>query len=388
MRRICVLTGSRADYGLLKTLMKLFASDPDFELEIIATGSHLSKYYGNTIEEIYEDGFNNIHAVEILGKANTEIAVAKSVSKAIHGIANKLHEIQPAMVVILGDRFEALAAAIASHLMLIPIVHIHGGETSVGSTDEAFRHSITKMSYLHFVSTTEYRNRVIQLGEDPERVFNVGGLGSAAIENMQLLSREELTNKFGIQFGKKNLLVTFHPATLESTTPQSQMHELLEALDQFTDVKIFFTKSNSDANSLKLHKIINSYSETRGNVQVFNSLGQLGYLSLMSNVDGVVGNSSSGVLEAPSFRVGTVNIGRRQQGRVRGSNVIDCDTNKVEIISAINTILSSEFRRKLKNLVNPYSKPNTNLNIYNEIKSLQLPVNLSKVFYDLKVYDV
>jgi GDP/UDP-N,N'-diacetylbacillosamine 2-epimerase (hydrolysing) len=380
--KVCVVTGSRAEYGLLKNLMKLFKESPEFELLIIATGMHFSPEFGLTYKEIENDGFVINKKVEMLLSSDTPSSIAKSMGLGMIGFASALEDLKPDLVVVLGDRTEILSVASSCLVMQIPIAHIHGGETTEGAYDEAIRHSITKMAQFHFVAADEYKKRVIQLGENPASVHLVGGLGVDAIQNIKLLNKDELEIELEFSFGKRNLLVTYHPVTLEGNSEQ-QMMSLLNALDEFPDIHIIFTFPNSDAEGRSIIQLIKEYCNTRKNSKYFVSLGQKKYFSTIQYVDGVVGNSSSGLAEVPTFKKGTINIGNRQKGRLRADSIIDCDANKISISKSLEKLYSKEFQSKLQNVVNPYGKGDASIKIFNIIKENLSNISLIKQFYNL-----
>jgi len=380
--KVCVVTGSRAEYGLLKNLMKLFKESKEFELQIIATGMHLSPEFGLTYREIENDGFVISKKVEMLLSSDTPSSTAKSMGIGMIGFASALEDLKPDLVVVLGDRTEILSVASTCLVMQIPIAHLHGGETTEGAYDEAIRHSITKMAQLHFVAAEEYKKRVIQLGENPASVHLVGGLGVDAIQKIELLNKEDLEIELEISFGKRNLLVTFHPVTLEGNS-EEQMMSLLNALDEFPDIHIIFTFPNSDAEGRSIIQLIKDYCTTRKNSKYYVSLGQKKYFSTIQFVDGVVGNSSSGLLEVPTFKKGTINIGNRQKGRLRAKSVIDCDANKISISKSIEKLYSKEFQSELNNTVNPYGEGDASTKIFNIIKENLSNISLKKQFYNL-----
>jgi GDP/UDP-N,N'-diacetylbacillosamine 2-epimerase (hydrolysing) len=352
--KICVVTGTRAEYGLLRWVIDGIAKSPVLELQLIATGMHLSPEFGLTVKEIEGDGYHIDHKVEMLLSSDTPVGVTKSMGLGMIGFADALAEFQPDLLLVLGDRFEIFAAASAALIARIPIAHIHGGELSEGAFDDAIRHSITKMSNLHFVSAEEYRQRVIQMGEHPDRVFLVGGLGVDAIKRIELLSREELEHSLDFKFGPRNLLITFHPVTLEHNTSEHQIRQLLTALDKLTETHLIFTMPNCDTDGRIIMQYIHDFCSTRSHAKAYTSLGQLRYFSCINYVDGVVGNSSSGLVEVPAFGKGTVNIGERQRGRIKASSVIDCNSDWADIDSAIKTLYSPAFQIMLKTLENPY----------------------------------
>ena len=342
-RKICVVTGTRAEYGLLRWVIDGIAKSSVLELQLIATGMHLSPEFGLTVQEIEADGYRIDRKVELLLSSDTPVGITKSMGLGLIGFADAFADLQPDLLLVLGDRFEIFSAASAALIARIPIGHIHGGELTEGAFDDAIRHSITKMSYLHFVAADEYRHRVIQLGEEPNRIFQVGGLGVDSIINLNLLARDELESSIDFQLFSKNLLITFHPVTLEKSTSAHQMDELLEALGQLQDTGLIFTMPNADTDGRVLFEKIQSFCRERENAIAFSSLGQLRYLSCIRHVDGVIGNSSSGLLEVPSFNKATINIGDRQRGRLKAESVIDCEPNASSILQAINRSFSKDF---------------------------------------------
>ena len=384
-RKICVVTGTRAEYGLLYWLMKEIEADKDLELQLIVTGMHLSSEFGLTYKEI-EKEFKINKKIEMLLSSDTSIGISKSMGLAQISFAEAYEDLKPDIVVVLGDRYEIFSATSAAMIANIPIAHLHGGETTEGAFDESIRHSITKMSHLHFTATQEYKNRVIQLGEHPSRVFNVGGMGIENIKRLKLLSKEEFEKSIEFKLNKKNILVTFHPVTLENSTAKEQFQELLDAIDELENTNIIFTKANSDTDGRIINQMIDDYVAKNFYKSVgFNSLGQLRYLSALQFVDAVVGNSSSGLAEAPSFKIATINIGDRQKGRIRASSVIDCEPKKEEISKAFEKIYSKEFQEKLKNVRNPYGENCPSKEITEVLKNINLANILKKAFYNLKV---
>lgn len=375
MRKICVVTSTRAEYGIMSRLIDKLEKDSDVNFQLIVTGTHLSEKFGKTVKEI---------TAKITKKIDIKIEKEPSVSMAtaIEKFTKTFSHLNPDIVVILGDRYEIMGVAIAAMLNNIPIAHIHGGETTEGAIDEAIRHSITKMSHLHFASCEEYKKRIIQLGETPERVFNVGSLGVENINHFKLLSKEELESCLKFKFAKKNLLVTFHPVTLEKESSYKQFRELLEALDELKDTKIIFTKPNSDSGNKEIIELIDRYVKSNKNAIAFKSMGVLKYLSAMQFVDAVVGNSSSGIMEAPSFKIATINIGDRQKGRIQAESIINCSPEKNQIIDAINKIYSKEFKEALKTVENLYYQENTAENIVNILKKSELNDIIKKSFYN------
>lgn len=383
-RKLCIVTGSRAEYGLLFWLMKEIQNDPDLQLQLIATGMHLSPEFGLTYRRIEEDGFEIDEKVEMLLSSDTSVGISKSVGLGVIGFADALNRLKPDILVVLGDRFEILAAAQAAMIARIPIAHIHGGETTEGAIDEAIRHAITKMSHFHFTAAAPYRNRVIQLGETPERVLNYGAPGLDNIKKLKLLNKSAFEKAIVFQLGKPTFLITYHPVTLSDTSPETTFQELLKALEQFPEAKIIFTKANADTAGRIINNIIDKFAEKHPNrVKAFTSMGQLLYLSAIKNADVIIGNSSSGIVEAPAFHKPAVNIGKRQQGRLKANSIIDCDEKKQAIVTAIKKALSPEFKDVLKKTINPYGSGNASVKIKNYLKKVSLRNILMKKFYDL-----
>ena len=382
-RKIAVLTGTRAEYGLLYWLMREIQEDPELTLQIIVTGMHLSPEFGLTYKLIEADGFCINEKVEMLLSSDTTVGVAKSIGLGVIGFADALNRLNPSMLVLLGDRFEALAAAQAALAHKIPIAHIHGGELSEGALDDAMRHSITKMSHLHFVAAELYRKRVIQLGERPDTVFNVGAPGLERIKKMQLLTRDAWERNNGFQLEQMNFLVTYLPATL-SAEDEVVLNELFKALDHFKAAKIIFTKANADAAGRLVNVKIDQYvAQNLGRSIAYVSLGDMNYLSLLKYVDVVIGNSSSGLIEVPIFKKPTINIGNRQANRLRTTSVIDCAGQTESITAAIKQAMSPEFQAILQNTISCYAEDATSSKIKNTIKQANLSTILQKRFYDL-----
>lgn len=383
-KKICFITGSRAEYGLLRPLMDKIRKSAEFELQIIATSMHLSHEFGLTYREIEKDGFNIDDKIEILLSSDSSIAVSKAIGLGCISLSESFARLAPDLVIVLGDRFETFAAATTAHVARIPIAHLHGGELTEGAFDDAFRHSITKMSILHFTSTEIYRRRVIQLGEQPSTVINVGAIGLDNIHELRLLSKKKLEQELGVSFLKKNLLVTFHPATSDRNSAMKQCTELLAALDELKDTFIIFTKANADAEGRLINTMIEKYvSRNTSSSALFSSLGQLKYLSLLQCVDGVVGNSSSGIIEVPSFKIGTINIGNRQLGRIKAPSIIDCEPHKKSIHKALEILYSTPFQQQLKNCRNPYGNGGTSKKILSILKKTDLSLIRSKHFFDI-----
>ena len=386
MKKICIVTGSRAEYGLLKPLITKISEDRDLILQLVVTVMHLSPEFGLTYKEIIKDGFRITEKVEILLSSDTEIGISKSIGLAMISFSEVFQKINPDLLIILGDRYEIFAVAAVAMIARIPIAHLHGGETTEGVIDEAIRHSITKMSYLHFTSNEIYRNRVIQLGEDPSRVFNVGAIIEDSIRTMKFIQKSQLEKDLGIKFDKKMALLTFHPTTLESNSSEEQFKNILEALNEFNDLKIIFTKANSDTNGRIINKMIDNYVLNNPQKCVaFTSLGQLRYLSTMMYCDVVIGNSSSGIIEAPILKKSTVNIGDRQKGRIQAESIINCNPVKDEIIKAIKKALSKEFVESLKKTGIIEEKNSVSENIIAIIKEYltNIKTNIKKKFYDI-----
>lgn len=381
-RRICVITGTRAEYGLLRWVMQGIKDDPALTLQVIATGMHLSPEFGLTYREIERDGFSIDRKVEMLTSSDTSVGIAKSMGLGMIGFADALDALKPDLIVVLGDRFEIFAAVAAALAARIPVAHLHGGEATEGLIDEGIRHSITKMSHLHFVAAEEYRRRVIQLGEQPANVHLVGGLGIDNIKRIKLLDREALEQSLDFKLGAKNLLITFHPVTLETSTAEDQMAELLSALAALEDTQLIFTLPNADTDGRALIRMVEQFAAKHANARVYTSLGQLRYLSCVAQVDGVVGNSSSGLAEVPSFKKGTINIGDRQRGRLMADSVINCAPDRASISAGLQTLYSADFQAGLANVRNPYGDGGASDKIVQLIKSAELTDILKKRFFD------
>jgi GDP/UDP-N,N'-diacetylbacillosamine 2-epimerase (hydrolysing) len=384
-RKICVVTGTRAEYGLLRWVMQGIKDDPTLTLQVIVTGMHLSPEFGLTWREIERDGFAIDQKVEMLTSSDTAVGIAKSMGLGLIGFADALQVLKPDLVLVLGDRFEILSAVSAALVARIPIAHLHGGEATEGLIDEAIRHSITKMSHLHFVAAEEYRRRVIQLGERPSNVHLVGGLGIDNIKRLKLLPRAELEASLDFSLGAKSLLITFHPVTLEKATADYQMTELLAALSDLHDTQLIFTLPNADTDGRALIAQVQQFVAAHANARAYTSLGQLHYLSTVALVDGVVGNSSSGLAEVPSFRKGSINIGDRQRGRLMASSVINCDPERDSIAAALQTLYSDEFQASLDSVRNPYGDGGASDRIVALVKAAELNGILKKHFYDCAI---
>lgn len=386
MRKICIITGTRAEYGLLFWIIKNLHEDPEVELQLVVTGMHLSPEFGLTYEQIEKDGFTISKKLEILLSSDSPAGITKAIGLANIAFADALSELKPDLVLLLGDRFEILAAATSALVARIPIAHCHGGELTFGVVDEAFRHAITKMAHLHFTAAESYRSRVIQLGEKPNSVFNVGGLGIENINHLRLLSKSEFERSIGFKLKKKNLLITFNPVTLEESTTGLQFGELLKTLEDLPETGLILTLPNADTDGRIIISMMHNFvDEHRYNAVVYNSLGQLKYLSALKYVDAVVGNSSSGLLEAPSFKIGTINIGDRQNGRLKADSIINCAPDYASIKKSLDKLYSVEFQDKLVNVKNPYGHENASGKICKILKEHPLENILKKEFHDLNV---
>ena len=384
-KKICVVTGTRAEYGLLYWLMKEIEEANELELQLVVTGMHLSPEFGLTYQEI-EKEFTIDKKVEMLLSSDSSVAISKSMGLAQISFSEVYDDLKPDLLVVLGDRYEVFSAVSSAMIMNIPIAHLHGGETTEGAFDESIRHSITKMSHLHFTATNEYRKRVIQLGEHPDRVFNVGGLGVDNIKKLKLLSRDEFEKSINFKLNKKNILITFHPVTLENATAKEQFQVLLDVVDTLEDTMIIFTKANSDTDGRVINSMIDEYVNSNTHKACgFTSLGQLRYLSALQYVDAMVGNSSSGLAEAPSFKIGTINIGDRQKGRIMADSVIDCSEKKESIVDSFKKLYTKEFQELLRDVQNPYGSGGASKKISTILGSVELKGILKKSFYNLKV---
>ena len=387
MKEIVVLTSTRADYGLLSGMIKKMMCDKDIKVRVAVTGMHLSPEFGLTYQEIEKDGINIDKKIEILLGADTSVSMSKTMGLAMISFADYFAEICPDALLVLGDRYETLAVCCAALNAKIPIIHLHGGETTEGAVDEAIRHSITKMSYLHFTSTEAYRQRVIQLGENPERVYNVGALGVENVLNQPLLPKEKLGEELGVKLDNPYAVVTYHPVTLNKHNIDGIIRQFLNALDQNPDMYYIITKANADAGGRKINQMLEEYAMRRKNVKVYDSLGMLRYLSAVKYSEMVIGNSSSGILEVPSLGIPTVNIGDRQKGRIRAGFVIDCAEDTESITNAIKKAKTPEFKEMCKHVQNPYEGRNTSETIVKLIKEniFEKKVQIKKKFYDIEM---
>jgi len=384
-RKICVVTGTRAEFGLLQWTMKALQDDPEIDLQVVVTGMHLSPEFDLTFRSIENAGFLITKRIEVLLSSDSPVGISKSMGLGMISFSEAFAELQPDIILVLGDRFEIFAAVSAAMIARIPVGHIHGGEATEGLIDEPIRHSITKMSHLHFTATQAYVNRVIQLGEAPDRVFNTGTPGLDNIANLELFSLEAFEDSIDFKLGNgKNLMVTFHPVTLENSTSGEQFQALLNALERLENTRIIFTMPNADTDGRIIMRMINEYvNKSGGKAVAFSSLGQLRYLSALKHVDLVVGNSSSGLIEAPSFKTPTVNIGDRQNGRIKAMSVIDCEPNEISILNAVHKALSPDFIQSISQMENPYGKEGASMRIKEIVKSFPLKGIIKKKFHDL-----
>lgn len=382
MRKVCVVTGTRAEYGLLRWVMEGVRNSPELELQVVVTGTHLSPEFGLTYREIEQDGIFIDRKIEALLSTDTPAGLSKAMGLAMIGFGEALDQLRPDLLLVLGDRFEIFAATAAATVACVPIAHLHGGETTEGAFDESMRHSITKMAHLHFVAAEAYRHRVIQLGEHPDRVFLVGGLGVDSISRQPLLERNALEKALDFKLAEKNLLVCFHPVTLEYGSAEQQVEELLAALEDLENTHLIFTMPNADTGGRVIAGMINRFVADHANARAYASLGQMRYLSCMRYVDGVVGNSSSGLTEVPTFRKGTINIGDRQRGRLKAESVIDCPPERDAIAAAVQMLYSPAFQERLESVRNPYGDGGASRKIVEILETYPLQSILKKTFYD------
>ncbi|QOP44883.1 UDP-N-acetylglucosamine 2-epimerase [Sulfurimonas paralvinellae] len=384
MRKICVVTTTRAEYGLLKPLLRQIEDDKALQLQLIVSGTHLDKNFGETYKEI-EAEFSINEKIAMNLSSDTPVSLSLSMAELQKDITLALSRLSPDIIVLLGDRYEILSIATAAMMLHIPIAHIHGGEITEGAIDDNIRHAVTKLSLLHFTAAQEYADRVIQLGEDPARVFNVGSLGVENIKNLKLLDRHSLEKNINFSLGKKNLLVTYHPQTLSIMTPKEQFHELLCVLENLKDTTIVFTKANADEGGKEINKMIDTFvKKHKKRAVAFNSLGQLRYFSIIQYVDAVIGNSSSGILEVPSFCKPTINIGERQEGRLKAQSIIDCKIEQADIQRAIETAYNKDFLKNISDIKSPFEMPNSAKRIKEILKKNPINGILRKKFYDIK----
>ena len=386
MKRICVITGSRAEYGLLFWTMKKLLKEESFKLSICVTGMHLSPEFNLTFKNIIDDGFHIDEKVEMLLSSDSSIGISKSIGLGVISFSEVFDRIKPDLILVLGDRFEIFSACTAAMISNIPIAHCHGGETTEGLIDEAIRHSITKMSHIHFTSTNVYKKRVEQMGEDPSKVFNVGALGIENINKLKLFSYDEFEKKINLKLRKIVILITFHPVTLENSSSKKQFSQLIKSIDKLDNSTIIFTKPNADMDGRVISELIDSYVIENSKKSIsYVSMGQKLYLSAIKYSNIVIGNSSSGLIEVPSFKKATINIGDRQKGRIKGYSVIDCDPIESSITKSINIALSEKFGNKLKSASNPYGFENSSSKILKTLKEINFENLLKKQFYDLNI---
>tara|TARA_R110002095_G_scaffold103660_2_gene90863 strand:+ start:2123 stop:3289 length:1167 start_codon:yes stop_codon:yes gene_type:complete len=383
-KTVCLVTGSRAEYGLLRPLIDSLISEGSFTLQLLVTGSHLSPEFGLTYQEIEADGYSIDEKVEVVMSSDSPVGICKSMGLGLISFSEAFARLQPDLIIVLGDRYEIFSAVSAAHISRIPVAHLHGGEVTEGAFDDALRHSITKMSHFHFTSTEAYRKRVIQLGEHPNRVFNVGAIGLDNLTRLKLMSREEFETSIGMKLNRRNLMCTFHPVTLEKNTSVQQVQSLLNVLEQQEETNIIFTKTNADTDGRIINQLIDEFTRKDENrFKSFVSLGQLRYLSAMQYVDAVIGNSSSGIIEAPAFGIGTINIGNRQTGRIKSELVIDCEPTETAIASALKTLYSPEFQKLRKQAGNPYGEGQTAPRIVSILRECSNGQTTQKQFHDL-----
>ncbi len=385
MKNICIVTATRAEYGLLKPVIKKLSRDSEFVIKLVVTGMHLSPEFGLTYQEIENDNIEIDKKIEILLSADSASSVSKTMGLAMMGFGDYFSENHFDAVILLGDRYEILSIACTAMNAQIPIIHLHGGETTEGAIDEAVRHAVTKMSYLHLTSTEEYRKRVIQMGESPERVFCVGALGVENAIHTQFISKNTLETDLNFKLDGPFAVVTFHPVTLENNSAETQIRELLAALEYFPDWKFIITKSNADKEGRIINTLLDNYAMYHKNVRIYDSLGMVRYLSALKYCNMVIGNSSSGIIEAPTFKIPTINIGDRQKGRIKAQSIIDSIPDKNSIIKAMQTADSMMRQGAFKNVINPYGDGNTSEKIIHIIKRVfcDSEVNMKKIFYDI-----
>lgn len=385
MKSITVLTATRAEYGLLSPIIHALKACGSFEVRVVVTGAHLSPEFGLTYREIEKEGIEIDRKIEILLSSDTPSAISKSMGMALIGFADYFAERRPDALVVLGDRYETLAVCCAAMNARIPIIHLYGGETTEGAVDEVIRHAITKLSYLHLTSTEEYRKRVIQLGESPDRVFTVGAIGIENTMKKKLLSKRELADSLELALERPYAVITFHPVTLENNSAEQQCNELLKALDMHPEMDYIITKANADADGRIINKMLDDYSLTHDNVSVYESLGAVRYLSAVKYSCMAIGNSSSGLVEVPSFKIPTVNIGDRQKGRLKAASVIDCGPKAEEISQSIERAQTIEFREICETVTNPYGDGDTSEKVVNAIETMMSSeIDLKKKFYDIE----
>jgi len=385
MKKIAVVTGSRAEYGSLYCLMKDIENDVDLELQVVVTGTHLSDQFGSTDKQIMQDGFTIDARVFMQIASDDSVAIVKSMGVGLIGFADAFTYLKPDLLVVLGDRYEIFSAVQAALMMKIPVAHIHGGEITGGSLDDSIRHAITKLSHLHFVAAEEYKNRVLQLGEVPENVFNVGAPGLDQLERTTFLSKKTLKETLNISLSSdmRNFLITYHPVTTKLGETYDGLFPLLEALDHFPDANLIFTGSNADEGGQKINQLLSAYLKKRDKQgSMFMSLGSKRYLSLLKNVDLVMGNSSSALIEAPALGVPSIDIGERQAGRLRASSVLHCDEHTSDIVATINKALTPQFQSSLSNIRKPYGASGASKKIVSILKAKDPKSLIKKQFHD------
>jgi GDP/UDP-N,N'-diacetylbacillosamine 2-epimerase (hydrolysing) len=387
MKKLSILTATRADYGLLKPIIEKLINVTEFDVRVVVTGAHLSPEFGLTYKEIEKDGIAIDEKVEMLLSADTPAAISKSMGLAMIGFSDYFERLKPDMLIVLGDRYETLAVCTVAMNQRIPIAHLYGGETTEGAVDESIRHAITKLSYLHFTSTEEYRKRVIQLGEQPDRVFTVGAVGIENILNQNLMAKRKLAESINFNLDKPYAMVTFHPVTLEDDNSANQFQALLNVCKRYQNLNFIFTKANADANGRIINKMIDAYIEENDNAIAFTSLGMTRYLSALKYCALVIGNSSSGLLEAPSFGIPTINIGDRQKGRLKADSIINCEPRLEDMEKAIDLALTEDFKDKAMKTVNPYGDGNTSEKVVATLRNslLKSRIMLKKIFYTCEV---
>jgi UDP-hydrolysing UDP-N-acetyl-D-glucosamine 2-epimerase len=387
MRKIAVFTGTRAEYGLLYWLLKDIQADVELKLQLLVSGTHLSPEFGCTYQQIEQDGFAIDEKIEILLSSDTAVGVAKSMGLGVLGFTDALSRLKPDALVILGDRFEALAAAQTAMILRIPVVHLHGGEITEGAYDDAIRHAITKLSHIHCTSTDEYRNRVIQLGEAPERVKNVGAIGLDHLSRSTFMTKAQLSESLDFPITEPYILVTYHPVTLADEVPEKSFLALLDALDKFPEHQIILTYPNADDGGRRIIPLLEAYASNNSKrTLAIKSLGQIRYLSAVKHAAAVVGNSSSGIIEVPSFDVATIDIGMRQRGRLAAKSVIHCAPSKNDIVHAIQTGIDKKYKISNEKICNPYGQGDASGQIITLLKDIQ--ESTFKSFYDLNVGDI
>jgi GDP/UDP-N,N'-diacetylbacillosamine 2-epimerase (hydrolysing) len=381
--KICIITSNRADFGLLKNLIFKIEKNKNFILKVIASGTHFSKKYGYTYDEIKESKIQIYRKIICKFNSDNSEGISQVISKCITESSKIFKTFRPDIVIVLGDRYEILASAISAHLSRIPVAHIHGGEVTHGVIDDAFRHSITKMSHIHFVANAIYKKRVVQLGESPKNVYVVGGLGVDSISKTNLLKKSELEKKFNLKFNKTNFLVNFHPETLNKNLAKKQIRELLSAFSELKNTGLIFTMPGPDLENEIVVKLIKKFTLKHKNAYFFKSLGQVNYFSFLNQVDGMIGNSSSGLLEMPYFKKGTINIGTRQSGRLFAKSVINIKIKKSKIIQAVKKLLSNNFQKNIRNNINPYGNPGASDKIIKILKKIKVKKIINKKFFDI-----